>query len=87
MAIALVPSSSERSTFASRKSWEKLLCPALLIRALGKSPEVYNKRPYLLTTVLVKEPELQQARIKQDFPRSAIGRLVTERAVSLHMLY
>ena len=59
MATPLVPSSFKREAcLHSGKSW-KLLCPTFLTCALAKTPEVYNKSSYLLTTVLVKEPELQ----------------------------
>lgn len=83
----LVSSSSKREgCLHSGKSW-KLLSPTFLAWALAKAPDVQNKRPYLLTAVLVKAPEGRQAWIRHGFPRSAVGRLIFWRAVSLHMLY
>ena len=60
MVTPLVPSGSEGEVcLHSGKSWEKLLCTVFLNCALRKTLEIYNRRPYLLTTVLDKEPDLQ----------------------------
>lgn len=54
MATKLVPSSSDRETHLhSGENWE-LLCPVFLTCALRKSPEIHNKRHYLLPGELVK---------------------------------
>lgn len=69
MATSLAPFSSKREAcLHSGEDW-KLLCHMFLTCALAKTPEIYHKRAYLLTTVLVKEPELQAGLDRASLPQ------------------